>query len=116
MRKILNFAMTGTYPLGHKRWVTILVFIVFSWLLWQKGCVLDPDIAPAQALTGSPTGWTVSASAMSEAATRSRVQRFCDSFRVKDGFAQGSTNALPFWLWSSQLQEGDGTHARKRSQ
>lgn len=79
MRKILNFAMTGTYPLVHKRWGAIFVFIAFSWLLCQKGCVLDPDIAPAQAVTGSPTSWTVSASALSEEATRSRVQRFCDS-------------------------------------
>jgi hypothetical protein len=78
MRSTYNFRATGAHPFTPKRWGTIPMLLTFAWLLLQKGCVLSPDMVPAQTGVDARSRVTVSAPVMAGERVHSRVENVCD--------------------------------------
>ena len=113
-RRIHNSGVTSPHPFA--RWGTVPMLLTFSWLLLQKGCVLSPDMAPAQTRLDSPTSFLVSAQASRSEKAPFRVQRSHEFSDVDVSLVLGSTNAVPSCVCNCALHTDDGTDTPERYQ
>jgi len=88
MRSTHNFPVTGAHSFTSKRWGTIPMLLTVAWVLLQKGCVLSPDIAPAQTMADARSRVIVSASAMAG-------ERHIPEFRTFVMFQSGNGTCRP---------------------
>lgn len=113
-RRMYKPGVTSPHPFA--RWGTVPMLLTFSWLLLQKGCVLSPDMAPAQTALDSPTSLVVSGHASRSGKAPSRVQRSHEFSEVDVSFVLGSTNAVPSWVSTCAFLTDDGNYTPERYQ